>query len=70
MTEQSDVLSKERKLITNITVPLVAKTTPNDIMDQGSWHGCPFAKDKIQDIWYSTKAFPLRRICPFAVFGW
>ena len=39
-------------------------------MDQRSWHGCPSAKDKLHDNWQSTKAFPLRRICPFAVFGW
>ena len=24
----------------------------------------------ILSCWYSTKAFPLRRICPFTVFGW
>ena len=32
-------------------------------------HGCPSGKGKMHN-WYSTKAFPLRKMCPFAVFGW
>ena len=43
-----------------------------DLSNTETWtkDGCPSAKDKIHDNWYSTKAFPLQRICPFAVFGW
>ena len=30
----------------------------------------PIRKRHMHENRYSTKAFPLRRMCPFAVFGW